>query len=136
MTIPSRHPISIRTASRDDAGALRRLAELDSAPVPEAPVLVAEGDGELRAALSLRDGQVVADPFAPTARLVVLLEVHAAQLAAPSWGESRRRSALRAARAVWNGLADRKARPDDPYPARAVGDPALALAPYGLLRAP
>ncbi len=74
--------ISLRAATSNDGRALTRLAALDSAEVPTAPVLMAEVDGEPQAALSLRDGQVVADPFAPTAELVSLLRVHADALAA------------------------------------------------------
>jgi hypothetical protein len=38
--------------------------------------LVAEVGGEVRAALSLRDGAVVADPFHPTAALAELLRAY------------------------------------------------------------
>jgi hypothetical protein len=73
------HALTIRPAYADDCVALHRLAALDSAPaVPQGPLLLAERDGELRAALSLADGTVVADPFHPTAALVALLRVHAA----------------------------------------------------------
>src|SRR5689334_7912331 len=48
--------ITIRPAYADDQAALARLAALDSAAgVPASPVLVAEVDDELRAALSLAD---------------------------------------------------------------------------------
>ena len=69
--------ISIRSAGRDDLRTVSRLAALDSAPVPFGPVLLAEVDGEPRAAIALTDGRVVADPFAPTADLVALLRLHA-----------------------------------------------------------
>ncbi len=69
--------IVIRPAYPDDHGALQRLAALDSATVPPAPMLVAEAGGELRAALSTVDGASIADPFWPTAELVELLRVHA-----------------------------------------------------------
>jgi hypothetical protein len=71
--------ITIRPAYADDDVAVRRLAALDSAPVPTNPLLLAEVDGELRAAVSLRDGRAIADPFEYTAGLVALLELHAAQ---------------------------------------------------------
>jgi hypothetical protein len=48
--------------------------------VPSAAVLVAEADGQLRAALSLRDGATIADPFHPTAATAELLTARAAQL--------------------------------------------------------
>ena len=71
--------ITIRPAYADDASALWRLAVLDSASqAPPMPVLLAEVDGELRAALSLSDGSVVADPFFPTLHLLDLLRTHAA----------------------------------------------------------
>jgi hypothetical protein len=43
-------------------------------------LLVAEVDGEVRAALSLDTGEAVADPFAPSAALVDLLRTRARQL--------------------------------------------------------
>jgi hypothetical protein len=45
--------------------------------VPFGPVLLAEVDGRPRAALSVRDGSVIADPFAPTADVVEMLRVQA-----------------------------------------------------------
>lgn len=73
--------ILIRHAAPGDGPVLMRLAALDSAPVPFGPTLIAEVDGAPRAALNLRDGAVVADPFARTAELVQLLQVHAATVA-------------------------------------------------------
>ena len=73
--------IAIRAADHGDGPVLSRLAALDSAPVPFGPALIAEVDGQARAALALRDGAVVADPFARTAELVELLKVHAAAVA-------------------------------------------------------
>jgi hypothetical protein len=70
--------ISIRAAAPGDGPALNRLAALDSSPVPFGPALIAEVDGAPRAALQLRDGRVIADPFERTAELVQLLKVHAA----------------------------------------------------------
>ncbi len=80
--------------------ALARLAVLDSSEPPAQPMLVAEVDGELRAALSLRDWNVVADPFLPTAALVDLLRARAEQLVSDA--------ALRSAPEPWRarlGLA-------------------------------
>ncbi|MCW2995420.1 MAG: hypothetical protein JWQ18_2915 [Conexibacter sp.] len=74
--------VTIRPALADDAGAVARLAALDSARVPEGPLLLAEIDGEPWAALTLEDGRPIADPFRPTAALVDLLRRRAAQLAA------------------------------------------------------
>ena len=73
-------PVTLRFGFPDDADALGRLAVLDSSRPPAAPVLLAEVAGELRAALSLSDGAVVADPFHPTAGLIKLLQARASQL--------------------------------------------------------
>jgi hypothetical protein len=70
--------ITIRPGYADDRLTLHRLAALDSAAVPAEPLLVAELDGELSAALSLHDGTSIADPFRPTAEIVALLRAHAA----------------------------------------------------------
>jgi hypothetical protein len=89
--------ITIRSAFADDELALRRLAVLDSAPeVPALPLLVAEIDGELRAALSLEDGTVIADPFVPTVSALELLRVRADALTRPRRARRRRSRAFRA----------------------------------------
>jgi hypothetical protein len=72
--------IVIRPGRPEDERALERLAGLDSASVPTAPLLVAEVDGALRAALSLHDGRVIADPFHRTAPFVALLVARSRQL--------------------------------------------------------
>jgi hypothetical protein len=82
--------VTIRPAYADDDTALTRLAALDSARVPDAPMLLAEVDGELRAALSTRNGAVIADPFFRTAGLVALLRVHADATAGPTRPRTRR----------------------------------------------
>ena len=79
--------ITIRPALPRDTVALARLADLESAPMPAGTVLIAEANGQIRAALSLCDGVSVADPFHPTAATVQLLVARAAQLC----GEPRRR---------------------------------------------
>jgi hypothetical protein len=85
--------ITIRPAYADDQAALARLAALDSAVgVPASPVLVAEVDDELHAALSLADDTVIADPFAPTQHLVTLLRAHAAAVTPTRARGSRRPS--------------------------------------------
>ena len=58
------------TAEQDD---VHDLAELDSRRAPGAPLLMAYVDGELRAALGLADGRMVADPFHATDDVVRLL---------------------------------------------------------------
>ena len=71
--------ITIRLAHAGDEPDLRRLAALDSAEgPPPSPLMLAEVDGAIRAALSLRDGAAIADPFYPTAQIVELLRAHAA----------------------------------------------------------
>ena len=70
--------ITIRPAHRDDGLPLARLAALDSAyRTPSAPLLVAEVDGGLRAALSLSDHGFMADPFFPSEHILELLRAHA-----------------------------------------------------------
>ena len=73
----------IRRTTPDDVDALRRLAALDSKRPIESDALVAEVDGELLAAVYLTGDEAVANPFHPTADLVAMLEMRAAQLAAP-----------------------------------------------------
>lgn len=80
MFSPHIHEVVIRSAREADAAALQRLAELDSATTPAAPVLVAESRGELRAAVSLRDGAAIADPFVPSAEMVALLRLRERRL--------------------------------------------------------
>jgi hypothetical protein len=84
--------ITIRPAFAEDDQAIRRLAALDSAErLPHHPLLLAEVDGELRAALSLVDGSAIADPFAPTVHLVALLRTHARASEMPRRTSGRRR---------------------------------------------
>jgi len=74
---PLMSSITIRPGYADDERALIRLAALDSAAgVPPAPLLVAEVNGELSAAVSLHDGTVIANPFRPTADVIALLRAH------------------------------------------------------------
>jgi hypothetical protein len=78
--------VTIRLAAPADDPALDRLAQLDSSSVPPPPFLIAEEDGEVRAALSLLSADAIADPFHSTAALVELLRTRAGQqahLAAP-----------------------------------------------------
>jgi hypothetical protein len=72
--------VTIRALEANDSDALRVLAELDTARPPIGEVLGAERDGRLVAAISLSNGDVVADPFRPTAEIVTLLRVRARQL--------------------------------------------------------
>jgi hypothetical protein len=86
-------PITIRPARPADASALAKLAELDSAEVPSVPILIAEANGKLRAAVSLCDGAAIAEPFTHTIWMVQLLHARAAQLHGPR--PVRRRHLLR-----------------------------------------
>jgi hypothetical protein len=62
--------LTIRVAAPDDAGTLRRLAELDSARSLRGRVLIAEAGGVPVAAVALETGAVTADPFRRTAGAV------------------------------------------------------------------
>jgi len=73
--------IVIRHANGDDHPLLADLAILDSRPQLTGPALIAEVAGVPRAALDLRDGAVIADPFFPAADLVELLRAHAKRIA-------------------------------------------------------
>jgi hypothetical protein len=82
-SIPQAAPIAqvvIREARPEDARAVARLAQLDSAGTPSGPVLVAEAENTIVAALPLNGGPAIADPFQPTLGLVNLLQVRATQL--------------------------------------------------------
>jgi hypothetical protein len=70
-------PITIREAEQADLPALRRIAQRDSARTIERPAIIALSGGEARAALSMSNGSVIADPFHRTAELVEFLEAHA-----------------------------------------------------------
>jgi hypothetical protein len=72
--------LTLRLATSADRPALTRLAELDQASRPAEPVLLGVVMQRPIAALSLRDGSVIADPFSPTAELVELLRLRARQL--------------------------------------------------------
>jgi hypothetical protein len=88
-------PLVLRPATTADAGALERLAALDSARPLTGEIMLASAGGEVRAAMSLESGRAVADPFYPSLELVELLR------AAAGDGRSRRgryRGARREAR--------------------------------------
>jgi hypothetical protein len=70
----------MRRAYPDDAAALARLAALDCGRIPAGDLLVAEVDGELWAAVSVGRNGAIADPFRPSAGIVRLLHLRAAQL--------------------------------------------------------
>ena len=63
-----------------DIDALAKLAELDSHTELDGPVLGAEVEGRLLAAISVANGAVIADPFSRTSELRALLKLRVAQL--------------------------------------------------------
>lgn len=95
-------PITIRPARPADATALRRLADSDSATVPAAPLLIAEVNGQLRAAVPLDGGAAIAHPLHHTAWMVQLLHARAAQLRG---GQRLRRRDLFRTRTRWRRWA-------------------------------
>lgn len=72
--------VTIRWAVPGDLPALDRVAALDSKRLPAGPLLVAEVDGQIWAALATLDRSAIADPFVPSGDLVGLLEARASQL--------------------------------------------------------
>jgi hypothetical protein len=69
--------IRIRLAREDDLAAVARVAGRDTGQPPAWPVLLAEVGADIRAAISLTDGEVVADPFHRTTELVEMLRIRA-----------------------------------------------------------
>ena len=63
--------VTVRRSASADRAELGRLAELDSASPPRGPALIAEADSRMVAALPLASGPAIADPFEPTAELVL-----------------------------------------------------------------
>ena len=75
-------PITIRLSTPADEPRVRQLAELDSRAAPPGDALLAEIGGRLWAAVDVRDGTAVADPFVRSGQVVELLRARVAQLAA------------------------------------------------------
>jgi hypothetical protein len=90
--VPAAAPVALRPAVAADAPALRRLAGRETRSLPREPLLVAEREGRIDAAIGLRTGLVLADPFRPTADLRGLLRSYASALGA---GRRTRRAAAR-----------------------------------------
>jgi hypothetical protein len=94
MPDPETHPqqtLVIRSARPTDQAAMRRLAQLDGRRDFDADrILVAEVDGVPRAALAFNGGEAIADPFHPSASLLELLRVRAAQLRGEAPARPRR----------------------------------------------
>jgi hypothetical protein len=83
--------VLIRSTRPEDERALVRLAQLEGRPrLRRFRVLVAEVQGEVLAALPLGGGEPIADPFRPTAPLVEMLKLRAAQLDRSPQPEPRR----------------------------------------------
>jgi hypothetical protein len=72
----------IRLAGDHDEDELARLAEIDSAKPLEHPILIGMVDGRPAAALDLDSGRTIADPFVPTAALLVHLRMRASGIEA------------------------------------------------------
>ena len=101
MTATTDTSITIRVAAEDDAPALRRLAQLDGARLPDGELLVAEADGEIRAALRISDSAYVADPFFTSRELVAMLDARAKRIRR---GTISRVERARTRVSLWSGL--------------------------------
>jgi hypothetical protein len=86
-TISASPEIRIRVAHEDDLSSIARVAGRDTSQSPAWPILVAEVGSEIRAAISLTDGEVVADPFHRTAELVDMLKIRASGASAAVNGD-------------------------------------------------
>jgi hypothetical protein len=106
MTSTNDTAITIRLAHEDDSYALRRLAQLDGARLPDGELLVAEADDEIRAALRIADSAYVADPFFPSRELVGLLDTRAKRMRRERYSRLDR---ARTRIALWSGLYQRAA---------------------------
>jgi len=94
------HKYVLRIATEHDAADLRRLAQLDEARPLTGRILIGELAGAPAAALSLKTGRGIADPFRPTADLRIHLRARAAALDAVSREPSLRERMLDAVRAA------------------------------------
>jgi hypothetical protein len=88
----------IRQATAQDAATLRQLAALDSAKPLTGRVLIGEIDGKPAAALSLKTGATIADPFQATENLRVHMRMRGAALEAMEREPSLRERMLDALR--------------------------------------
>ncbi|MDP1848002.1 MAG: hypothetical protein Q8K79_09435 [Solirubrobacteraceae bacterium] len=85
--VAPRHPAAddatalvIRPAAPADEPAIARLSALDEHELPRGERLIGELGGRIVAALDVRSGDAVADPFVPTSGLLELLGLRAAQV--------------------------------------------------------
>jgi hypothetical protein len=98
MKMTSSNPTQINSAitirrfdvTEADQAQLARLAELDSQRRLEGPVLGAEIEGRLLAAVSMETGGMLADPFSRTTELRAMLKLRLAQLGQRHDGRGRR----------------------------------------------
>lgn len=74
--------VVLRKAAAGDARAIARLAEASERRPPSGPVIVAEVDDEVVAALPLEEPYVLSDFLRPTGDVVQLLELRSEQLRA------------------------------------------------------
>jgi hypothetical protein len=72
--------ITIRPLREADVPAVELLAELEERPVPPGPLLLAEVDGSIEAAIGVEGRETIANPFSGSAGAVSLLHLRAAQL--------------------------------------------------------
>ena len=94
----------IRLAGPEDRPALDRLAALDSQAPLQGDALIAKLDGVAVAALSFRDGRLVADPFRRTAAIGDHLRLRASSITAttgPTAPLFKRLLRIAPARAAW-----------------------------------
>ena len=90
-------PITIRLMGPTDVDEVRRVAARDSRDLPDGELLIAIAEGEVRAAISLGSGEVVADPFHHTEELVRVLALRRVQMRSGIPGRRRRFRRLRLA---------------------------------------
>ena len=69
--------INISLSTEADRNRIAELAQLDGQPAPQGEALIAEVDGRLVAAVGVKDGVSVADPFVLTEDTLELLKVRA-----------------------------------------------------------
>jgi hypothetical protein len=69
--------ITIRRAGAADRAALKRLAGRDSKALPDDDYLIAEVTDEAWAAVGIRSGTLVADPFRPSGDIAEFLRTRA-----------------------------------------------------------
>jgi hypothetical protein len=79
-TINTEMTIRRMDLTETDRASVASLADLDTRPHLDGPVLGVEVEGSLLAAVSLETGDLISDPFSRTAELRTLLETRAAQL--------------------------------------------------------